>query len=331
MNISDNEYVEDCLSYIVEKENSIPFGNLEHMYWRARDFSEMDLNHASFAYSNLQFNRFVKSNLRCCDFSFTDCKNCTFVGANLSGVDFSNSDLTNVDFTGANIEGAIFTGAIVENITGILTSSEYMALNFESTRLSTPFEPNYRKQEIQYIVYKHFDFYYNPEWNIMKDSIIYPKASEYNPNSIQDRIDCYEDYSGIEFGKKECYSGFKNVWECIPLSNKSIIIPYGSTGKGFCNGLMLRRQLSQDELFSYNNVMSTGGYCDDRKYLKFFYDEKKIEKLLELHKIPSRKFTKEEEAVRKKNKYKGRIEYNIDTYPFASYGFNNLRTDIWTI
>ena len=169
-----------------------------------------------------------EANLRWSDLRWADLRKADLSGADLSGVDLSGADLSGVDLIEANLIGAnlIEANLIEANLSGakgILSSIDFMEINFEKTKDG-------------YIAYKTFGSERKPpgSWNIIAGSVI-------NENVNFDRCNacgCGINVAPLEFVKNN-YKG--EIWKVLIRWEWvcGVCVPYNSDGKIRCERVEL--------------------------------------------------------------------------------------------
>jgi len=219
--------------------------NLTNANLRVADLTNANLSNANLTDANLRDANLTGANLRGINLTDADLTWADFRGANLRGANLARTNLYDVCFAGANLRGAYFYGADLSEADlrgadlrntdfsqskGVLSPSEWLASNFEST-------------DKGYIVYKTFGEY-NPSpssWKIENDSIIEEVCNFERVYGCA----CGINFATLNWIYENTLSPNTCIWKClIPWKDlPSVVIPYNTDGKARCERLILLEKL----------------------------------------------------------------------------------------
>lgn len=163
------------------------------------------------------------ANLRYADLSDANLSGAKLKYADLRRADLKYANLRYADLSGASLSDADLSGADLSGADGLLSSSEFVAKNFDATSEGI-------------IAYKTFGGSYKlpDRWKIKVGSII---EENVNPNRT-DLCGCGINVAPLDWVKKNCSGDIWEViikWEWLP----GVVVPYNTDGQIRCERAQL--------------------------------------------------------------------------------------------
>ena len=169
-----------------------------------------------------------EANLRWSDLRWADLRKADLSGANLSGANLRKADLSGANLRWANLRWADLSGADLSGVDlsgakGILSSIDFMEINFEKTKDG-------------YIAYKTFGSERKPpeKWDIISGSVISENVNFNRCNTCG----CGINVAPLEFVKSN-YKG--EIWKVLIRWEWlcGVCVPYNTDGKIRCERVEL--------------------------------------------------------------------------------------------
>ena len=194
------------------------FANLSGANLSGADLSGTDLSEVNLRWANLSEVNLRGANLRWANLSGADLSGADLIRADLSGTDLSGANLSEADLSEVNLIGANLSGA-----KGILSSVDFMKINFEKTKEG-------------YIAYKTFGSERKSpgKWDIRAGSVIDEVVNFNRCNACG----CGINVAPLEFVKNN-YKG--EIWKVLIRWEWlcGVCVPYNTDGKIRCERVEL--------------------------------------------------------------------------------------------
>ena len=201
----------------------------DHLKWLTYDPAgiKANLSGANLSGTNLSGVKLSGVNLNLADMSGANLIGVNLSNANLIGVNLSNADLSGACLSGADLSGSNLSGADLSGVKNLLSSTQYMADNFEH-------------DDLGWIVYKAIgETYFSApaNWKIEPGSYI---KEVVNANR-QDDCGCGVNFAKLIWIKKNMLYKEIDVWRCRIrwMDACGIVVPYNTDGKCRCEKLEL--------------------------------------------------------------------------------------------